>query len=106
MKYAVVVTLQVEGIHSWPTCPIEEVDFLKLPHRHIFHVKAMKEVRHKDREVEIIMLKRAMKLFLDKFEGNFGTMSCEQIASVLVENFDLVNCEVLEDNENGAKVVR
>ena len=103
IKSAVVVTLQVEGTHSWPDCPIEAVSFLRNPHRHLFHIKAVKEVSHDDRDVEIIMLKRAMKHYLkDSYDGDFCTMSCEMLAKDLILMFDLLNCEVLEDGENGA----
>lgn len=111
----VVVSLQVEGVHCWADCPIEDVLFLRDPHRHMFHIKATKVVSHDDRDVEIIMLKRAMKhnllvLYSDKTKAAlsieeplfFGTMSCEMIARHLLEKFELSSCEVLEDGENGA----
>lgn len=99
---AVVITTTVEGVHHWPECPIPEVNFLKDLHRHIFHVKAVKQVKHNDRDVEIIMLKRCVDYYLSAFKGNFGDMSCEDIAEGLISEFDLLNCEVLEDGENGA----
>ena len=34
----------------------------------------------------------------------FGAMSCEMLARELIEEFDLCQCEVNEDNENGAIV--
>lgn len=104
MKRCIVVTLRFEGIHSWPSCPIEEVKFLRDPHRHIFHVKATKEVSHNDRDVEIIWLKRQMESHIkDLFPfGNLGTSSCEDIAQYLIHQFGLKGCEVLEDGENGA----
>lgn len=103
IKSAVVVKLQVEGTHCWPDCPIEDVSFLRNPHRHMFHVKATKEVTHDDRDVEIIMLKRAIEHHLKNgYNGEFHSMSCEMIARDLIVTFDLLNCEVLEDGENGA----
>lgn len=103
IKAAVVVTLQVEGVHCWPACPIEDVKFLKNPHRHVFHVKACKPVTHDDRDVEIIMLKRSIQQYLESYySGDFGTRSCEAIARELIEKFNLMFCEVLEDGENGA----
>ena len=102
------VTFQLEGIHSWPACPFEEVSFLRHPHRHMFHIKAHKEVTHSDRDVEFIMLKREMMDYmLEKWGSNgikssdphcptmkFGAMSCEMIAKDLIERFDLLQCEV------------
>lgn len=116
MKTEVWVTLQVEGTHSWPKCPFEEVAFLRDTHRHIFHIKAYKEVTHTDRDVEFIMLKREILDYLH-FEytqchdgaetrtvHTFGPKSCEMIATELIEEFELSRCSVSEDLENGAIV--
>lgn len=106
----VVVTLQVEGLHHWPDCPLPEVSFLRDKHRHMFHIKAKKRIDHggstdQDRHVEIIMLKRKIKAFLRaEYAGDFGSMSCEQIATVVRDEFQLSSVEVLEDGENGAEV--
>jgi hypothetical protein len=120
-KEEVYCTLQVEGTHSWPDCPFDEVDYLRDPHRHVFHIKAYKLVTHSDRDVEFIMLKhKIQKHFIENYwtgwEKNtitatpgkalcaFGARSCEMIAKELIEQFDLTRCEVNEDNENGAIV--
>lgn len=97
-------TLQFEGIHCWPECPFEEVAYLRSPHRHMFHIKAWKEVFHDDRDVEFIMLKHVMLAYLDgRFPNrNMGRTSCEMLARELIEKFDLKACEVSEDGENGA----
>ena len=101
IKKSVVVTFQFEGIHSWPDCPIEEVSFLRYPHRHMFHVELAKEVSHNDRETEIIMLKRKLEQeFYNKI--NLGSQSCEDIAESLIKKHNLLYCKVLEDGENGA----
>ena len=105
---AVIVSLQVEGIHKWDGCNIEGMDFLKHLHRHIFFITAKKSVIGTDREVEIIMLKRCIIDFLrTKYHINgclmFGNMSCEDIAVELLHEFHLESCKVLEDNENGAE---
>ena len=106
MKRQVVVTLQYEGTHSWPECPLEYVSFLRYQHRHMFHIKCWKNVEHNDRDVEIIMLKRQIIAHLNDVvpskEGSFGRMSCEDIAQMLLADFKLAACEVLEDGENGA----
>lgn len=113
MKTFVVVTLQVEGVHRWKDCPFDEVGYLRDMHRHMFHIKAVKEVTHDDRDVEIIKLKQQVKGHLElkyyvtpQHLCDFGGMSCEMIAKELVEKFELESCEVLEDNENGAIVRR
>lgn len=110
----VVVRLQMEGFHNWPEAP-EVVSFLRDRHRHIFHIELVKEVTHADRDVEIILMKRAVEQHLltklgSKKEKNrwceFGAMSCEMIAEDLLEAFDCVSVQCLEDNENGAIVYR
>lgn len=112
-------TLQVEGIHFWANCPLDEVAYLRLPHRHVFHIKAYKTVTHADRDVEFIVLKHAIQKYLKAqyFEDGddrpafanfnihtFGGRSCEMIAEELISKFNLSRCEVNEDGENGAIV--
>ena len=104
-------SLQVEGIHNWPDCPIDEVAYLRDPHRHLFHIKAYKEVTHSDRDVEFIWLKHQIQHFIDRTYYSvkynccvFGAKSCEMIAEELISKFDLQKCEVNEDGENGAIV--
>jgi len=112
-------TLEIEGTHNWPDCPFDEVYYLRDPHRHVFYIKAHKQVMHDDRDVEFIMLKHHIQQYLierywagwnerEGFTGTalceFGAMSCEMIARELIEAFDLSRCEVSEDNENGAIV--
>ena len=108
MKTSVVVKLQVEGLHRWKDCTIDEVAYLCEMHRHIFHITCEKKVRHSDRDIEIISFKHEVANYLNAEYGNpvcnFGEMSCEMIAQELVERFSLERCIVLEDNENGAIV--
>lgn len=110
MKTNVIVKLQVEGTHYWDGCNIAEVNYLANEHRHIFHITAKKEVKHGDRDIEIIKMKHDIEMHFmqyfshDKRLYRFGGQSCEMLASGLVEQFDLCYCSVLEDNENGAEV--
>lgn len=103
MKTTVYCSIQFEALHSWPDCDIQEVNFLKYPHRHIFHIKAYKKVTHDDRDVEFIVLKRDIQKYLQKTypDNNFQHRSCEMIARELIEKFNLTACDVSEDNENG-----
>lgn len=103
----IVVKLIVEGTHFWPECDIKEVEYLKYEHRHLFYIKCKKEVKHANRDIEIIMLKREIEETLYKKFGkpcNFLNMSCEDIAQYLFDKFELSKCTVLEDNENGAEI--
>ena len=108
-KKYIIVRLQIEGLHNWPNCNIEEVSFLKNEHRHIFHIELKKQVNHNDRDIEIIQLKRGVIKCIDNLYGTpaiFGSLSCESIASILVDIFELDSCSVIEDGENGACVIR
>jgi hypothetical protein len=111
----IIVRFQVEGLHCWPEAEAlaPQVAFLSSPHRHIFHIEAKKTVTHDDRDIEIIMFKREMQDYLSRNffneEGNmcdFESRSCEMLANDLLEAFDLDECTVLEDNENGAVVTK
>lgn len=101
-------TLQIEGTHNWPGCPLEEVDYLRVPHRHVFHIKAFALVNHDDRDIEFICLKHRIQEYFQQYYDHskhlhvFGAKSCEMIARDLIEEFNLTRCEVNEDNENGA----
>lgn len=112
MKKFIVVKLQFEALHNWPNCDVIGAEFLKFPHRHMFHVKAVKEVSHNDRDIEIIVFKRSILNFLDGLGSNIngskdlGPRSCEDLAETLINEFDLYSCEVLEDNENGAYLIK
>tara|TARA_R110000744_G_scaffold106225_1_gene202446 strand:+ start:6788 stop:7162 length:375 start_codon:yes stop_codon:yes gene_type:complete len=107
MKTKIVVTLEHSATHYWKDCDIDEVMYLKYPHRHNFHFVCKKEVSHDDRDIEFIMLKNSIKGFLNEtYPKTFGGMSCESIAKELMHAFDLSYCAVLEDNENGAEVTR
>ena len=109
MKMYAVVSLRKEGMHFYENAP-DEVEFLRHPHRHMFHIKVFVQQFHDDRDVEYIMLKR----FLDKkcILGDFLVgSSCEQIAKRIIELVKIkygkhrkVKVEVFEDGENGTVV--
>lgn len=110
MKTRVVVSLQVEGTHHWDSCNKAEVNYLAHEHRHMFHIKAKKNVSHGDREIEIIKLKHKLEEHFVQYYcqhkklNRFGAKSCEMLALELCKQFELSYCEVLEDGENGAEV--
>lgn len=106
MSAYIVVNLRVEGFHRWPAAP-DDVNFLRVRHRHLFHIRVMKSVTHGDRDIEIIKFKREVEDRLASKYGvtcEFGTMSCEHIAEWLLNEFKAVSVEVLEDGENGGLV--
>lgn len=96
----------IEGYHRWKDAP-EAVDFLRQRHRHVFHIRCWFEVSHKDREIEIIMTQWRIEDFLKGRYGSvceFGEMSCEAIATEIMEYFDAEKVEVLEDGFGGASI--
>lgn len=106
----IVVKLQYEATHNWPKVAEvlpdnPEIHFLQYPHRHIFHITMEKAVTHSDRDLEIIMFKQYLLAHLNRvFKGDLQNRSCEMLAEYLLQAFDCYSVEVLEDNENGAKV--
>jgi len=113
MQTNIIVKLQVEGIHNWPTASDFEptMQYLEFPHRHMFHIDARREVFHDDRDVEFIVFKRKIRNYLEmKYYSSeidccdFGSQSCEMLASEIYKEFELCYCAVYEDNENGAEV--
>lgn len=109
MKTQIVVKLQIEGLHHWPGCPLDDVAFLRDLHRHVFHIEIHKSVTHADRDIEIILFKREVEAFVRSMQDenkSFGARSCEHIATEIFDEFDCDMVQVLEDNENGGRVTR
>jgi len=105
-----VVTTTFEGIHSWPDIPVEHPkQFLKNPHRHLFHVTMRIEQLHNNRDVEYLVAKDDLISCCNCL--NLGSSaSCEDIASELIVLMSSrypnrrLCCEVTEDGENGALI--
>ena len=101
------VTFQKEGIHRYPDAP-EGVEFLKHPHRHIFHFRATIEVFHNDRDIEFILFKRELENLYKESTLQVDYKSCEMLAEDLIEYISKtypgrrISIEVSEDGENGA----
>lgn len=106
MKKYIEVKLELEGIHAWLNCNIEEVEYLKYPHRHTFGFLCRAEVTHNDRAIEFIEFKHKIKEYLGRKYYNpkykccdFTGQSCESLAEELLRQFNLCRCAVSEDNE-------
>lgn len=97
------ITCQFEGMHYWPNAP--EGSILNHPHRHIFHVKLTKLVKHDDRDIEFIDLKNKVEKYCYQEFSALTTHSCEDLAKILLEVFEAERVDVSEDGENGASVV-
>jgi hypothetical protein len=104
IKINVIVTLQYPALHKWEEAPDNE-GYLKYPHRHLFYITCKKRVIGTNREIETINLKKSILVYLNNFKGDFNKSSCEDIAVLLMKQFDLTYCSVLEDNENGAEII-
>ena len=114
------VTFTKEGVHKYPgadtdpklaTGDWDDVSFLGVLHRHIFHFRVSIEVFHNDRDIEFIQFKR----WLERQYNEEGTLeldykSCEMIADELyikiAERYPnrCVTISVAEDNENGCSI--
>jgi len=113
MRTEVIVTIYVQGFHYWEDAR-DTVQFLKDKHFHNFRIVVYKGVDELDREIEFFEFAEKLRSFISRrfpvssssvVTGlDFGTMSCEQIAKVLVEEMQLNSCEVWEDELFGSKV--
>lgn len=112
-KRMIWVTFQREGIHAYLEAGhlehLQDVDFLRYPHRHMFHFKVAIEVKHSNRDIEFIQFKRWLESL---YQGTLvlNAKSCEMICDELYEmiasrypNRD-VEITLSEDDENGATV--
>lgn len=101
------VTFQKEGIHAYPAAPAG-VEFLRHPHRHMFHFKVMISVTQLDREIEFILFKRELENLFSDGILQLDNQSCEMIAESLIAYINETypgrqgSVEVSEDLENGA----
>ena len=111
------VTFQKEGIHMYPgadkdpklaTGDWDDVSFLGVPHRHIFHFKVWIEVFHDDRDIEFIQFKRWLQRLYDQSVLELNHKSCEMISNDLFDQIAerypnrCVWIELSEDGENGS----
>ena len=86
------MTLQKELTHQWEDCDLEGVEFLKYPHRHMFHIEAEIVVSKNDdsREIEIILAKRAIEKFID--ESYPDILTCRAFAFCQIFYLEFTMC--------------
>lgn len=107
-------TAQFEGFHAWIDAP-EQYAYLRLAHRHIFHVRLELIVGHSNREVEFIDLKQKLQKYCESSFGALGifdsthpsSFSCETMARRIASEYEdagyaVHSVTVSEDGENGA----
>ena len=73
------VTFQKEGVHMYPgadtdpklaTGDWDDVSFLGVPHRHIFHFRVWIDVFHNDRDIEFIQFKRWLERLYSEVDSS------------------------------------
>ena len=111
------VTFQKEGVHLYPaakddpalaTGEWDDVSFLGVAHRHIFHFRVAIDVFHDDRDIEFIQFKRWLESLYATDILELNHRSCEMIAEELAQEIHnkypnrSITISVAEDNENGA----
>ena len=111
------VTFQKEGVHLYPaakddpalaTGGWDDVSFLGVAHRHIFHFRVAIDVFHDDRDIEFIQFKRWLESLYATNILELNHRSCEMIAEELAQEIHnkypgrSITISVAEDNENGA----
>ena len=109
VKKNIWVTFQKEGIHKYPNAP-DEVDFLRYPHRHMFHFKVQIEVYNDDRDIEFFIFKRWLESLYADDILQLDYKSCEMMADDLAKQIKdkypgrRLSIDVSEDGENGCHV--
>ena len=113
------VTFQKEGVHMYPgadkdpklaTGDWDDVSFLGIPHRHIFHFRVAIEVFHNDRDIEFIQFKRWLQRLYESSVLELNHKSCEMISDDLYDQISeryphrKIVIEVSEDGENGCTI--
>jgi len=116
-KRQVWVTFQKEGVHLYPAAkddPLlatggwDDVSFLGVAHRHIFHFTVAIDVFHDDRDIEFIQFKRWLESLYATNTLELNHRSCEMISEELAQEIHnkypnrSITITVAEDNENGA----
>jgi hypothetical protein len=100
------VTLQMQRVHYWAKAK----NFLKHPHRHVFHVAVWVQQLHNDRDIEYLQFKADLEHALCYLIPEQSEMSCESMAEIIKTHVETnfpdrkVKVEVNEDGENGALV--
>ena len=84
VKKNIWVTFQKEGIHKYPDAP-DEVDFLRYPHRHMFHFKVQIEVYNDDRDIVFFIFKRWLESLYADDTLQLDYKSCEMMADDLAK---------------------
>lgn len=118
-KTFVYASIQKEGYHCYPEAATDpelatgddyDVSHLAYRHMHYFFIKVWIEVKHSNRAIEFIQLRRWLEELYGSKVLSLDSKSCEMIAedlyTVISEKYPNVEIriDVSEDNINGALV--
>lgn len=118
-KKFVYVSIQKEGYHCFPEAATDpqfatgdeyDVSHLAYRHMHYFFIKVWVEVKHTNRHIEFIQMRRWLENLYGTGTLTLNSKSCEMIAEdlylQLAEKYPdtEVRIDVSEDNINGALV--
>lgn len=101
------VKFSVLGLHYWPDAP-EDLSFLRDKHNHRFVFRARFVVTDLDRQIEFFTVQELMRQWLLRnYEStsiffDFGSNSCEMLATKMLNDLDATWVGVWEDDENGS----
>lgn len=106
----IIIKTDHEFVHRYAKAPAD-VDFLRSWHRHRLYITVEMEVFHEERELEFIMVRRALDNAITDgtIDLNYVEKSCEtvckEICAFLCESYGSRRMIVtaMEDNENGGK---
>jgi len=117
MKKFVYTQFIKEGYHCFPEAEYDpkyktndeyDVSHLGSRHFHYFYFKVWVEVRHSNRDIEFIQLRRWLESLYDSKTLDLNFKSCEMMAEDLYEQIrrkypdGTIKIDVSEDNINGA----
>jgi hypothetical protein len=115
----VYVSIQKEGYHYFPEAAVDpryatgdkyDVSHLAHKHMHYFFIKVWVEVKHSNRDIEFIQLRRWLENLYTAGTLSLDSRSCEMIAEDLYLQIAAkypqceIRIDVSEDNINGALV--
>ena len=116
-KQFVYVSIQKEGYHCFPEAATDpkyatgdeyDVSHLAFKHMHYFFIKVWIEVKHSNRDIEFIQMRRWLESLYGSDTLSLNSKSCEMIAQDLYLQIAVkypdcdVRIDVSEDNINGA----
>jgi len=113
MKVFAIMRTRYVGLHAWPDAP-EEQAYLRSPHRHVFHVKLCIEQPAEQLNGRNVEYHEVLARFKETFDFDDWSRqtSCEFMAADLCRwaqhhygSWREVSCRIMEDGENGAKVI-